>query len=364
MDEKTCVAWLKVYDAFCYSLSKLLFLLSKMSVVELSNLKQGRLQALGCSGYVQDRLLCPDKKRLTETLKWLEEDKHHLITLDQASYPPLLRHIGQPPPLLFVAGELDLLTQPQLAIVGSRQASQSALALAHEWAHDLSGRVLITSGLALGVDAAAHKGALLAGQRTLAVLGSGLLNIYPRQNRQLASQLTDFGALISEFPLRAAPAAHHFPRRNRIISGLSLATLIIEARLKSGSLITAEFAMEQGREVLVVPGSIRNPMAAGSNKLLQMGAQVVTQFADLEQALPEIQGLTELDKSLSNQRSSSKPLDLGTARLLECVGFEPTGMDVILHRCQLPVASAAAKLTELELAGYIYKEAIGYTRVK
>ena len=357
-------AWLKVYHAFYYQVPKLLNLLKAYRVEHIPQLSAKTLERYQCSKDTVDRLKHPDVNWLKQALVWLQSSRHHLLTVDSGHYPAILRHIVESPPVLFVAGSVDILTRPQLAVIGSRTASHAALEIAFEWAHELSRHLLITSGLAKGVDSAAHRGALKAGQPTIAILGSGLLNIYPHQNKALATQVIENGALVSEFPLEVGPMAYHFPRRNRIISGLSLATLIVEARLQSGSLITAEFALEQGREVLVVPGSVRNPLAAGSNKLIQLGAQIVTSVEDILQAIPNFQSVNSVDSAAAHQTSSVKQLDLEMRRLLECVDFEPTGMDVILSRSQFSMQKAATYLFELELAGYIYKEALGYTRVK
>jgi DNA processing protein len=356
--------WLKVYHAFYYSIRNLLALLKKYPIEQIPRLPSNILKRYRCSDDLIKRLRHPDANMIDATLKWLQAGNHHLLTLDSVNYPSILNHIYDPPPLLFIAGDPSLLNRDQLAVVGSRSASRGAMDVALEWSHDLSQHLLITSGLAIGVDGAAHRGALQAGQPTIAVLGGGIDNIYPRRHQALAQQVVENGALVSEFPLHTGPLAYHFPRRNRIISGLSLATLIIEARLRSGSLITAEFALEQGREVLVVPGSVLNPLAEGGNKLIQLGAQIVTSTTDILQSLPDYQSLIALDKAASNQTSSLKSLDLEARRLLECVGFEPTGMDVILSRCQFSIQKAASELLELELAGYIHKEALGYTRVK
>lgn len=229
-----------------------------------------------------EELLRPDNTAITQQLEWGAQLNQSILTLEDPAYPSLLKAIADPPPVLFVRGDPKILSKPQLALVGSRKPSPSGLRAAAEFAKGLvAAGWAITSGLAAGIDAASHKGALSTGGTTVAVLGSGLDQIYPAQNKGLATQIASRGALVSEFPPHTPPLAMHFPRRNRIISGLCLGVAVVEAALRSGSLITAKLALEQGREVFAVPGSIYNPLSQGCHILIQEGAKLVTGPADV-----------------------------------------------------------------------------------
>ena len=217
----------------------------------------------------------PEWPAVQQDLAWLQADNHSLVTLGDPRYPPRLLEITDPPPVLFVAGNVETLSRPQLAMVGSRHATPAAAETAHDFAEALASiGITITSGLAFGIDAASHRGALAGDGFTLAVLGCGPDQVYPRQHAQLVRQIsTSGGAVVSEFPVGVGPLPHHFPRRNRIISGLSVGVLVVEAAVQSGSLITARFAMEQGREVLAMPGSIHNPLAPRLSRVDSTGGQ-------------------------------------------------------------------------------------------
>ena len=225
----------------------------------------------------------PDEKLIATTEKWMSQShKNQVIFFTQAPYPKLLGEISSLPPILYVSGDIDLLSKPQIAMVGSRNPSSTGLDIAMQFAFELATQNMgVTSGLAIGIDTACHTGALNANGKTIAVLGSGLHYIYPKKNSALAEKIIENGCLVSEWPLHTPPKAEHFPRRNRIISGLSLGTVVIEAALQSGSLITAHYATEQNREVFAVPGSIRNPMSTGCLALIQQGAKCVTSVDDI-----------------------------------------------------------------------------------
>lgn len=304
----------------------------------------------------------PDMALIAQQHRWADQPNHHILTLDHPDYPPLLKTIADPPPVLFVKGQVSFLSQPQLAMIGSRRPSFSGVETARAFSKVLAQEGLtITSGLASGIDTASHKGALEIGGKTIAVLGSGLEHIYPACNRALADEIAAQGALVSEFPLETSPIARHFPRRNRIISGLSLGVLVVEATLKSGSLITARLAGEQGREVFAIPGSIHNPLAEGCHALIQQGAKLVA-------AIPDI--LTEFKHGLSQcctipaaiPSRSEAPLDSDDRKLLECIGFEPVSVDQIVQRAGWPAAQVTARLVALELWGYVCVTARGYER--
>ncbi|MDR2305636.1 MAG: DNA-processing protein DprA [Paucimonas sp.] len=279
-------------------------------------------------------------------MAWLERPGQYLLMWDQPGYPALLGEIDDPPPLLFVAGEPTLLERPQLAIVGSRRATPPALDTAGAFARCLAqAGFTITSGLALGVDGAAHRGALQAGGSTIGVLGTGLQKLYPQRHRDLARAMVDNGsALVSEYPLDAGPLAANFPRRNRIISGLSLGVLVVEASLASGSLITARLAAEQGREVYALPGSIHHPGAKGCHQLIRDGASLVE---NVEQILETLGGWRNLPPA-----SVDKPVH----PLLALLHVAPQTSEGLAHSSGQPLAQVLASLTELELEGRVSNE--------
>ncbi|QXH35815.1 DNA-processing protein DprA [Pseudomonas muyukensis] len=280
-------------------------------------------------------------------MAWLERPDQHLLMWDRPGYPALLGEIDDPPPLLFVAGNPVLLERPQLAIVGSRRASAPALDTAGAFSRCLSqAGFVITSGLAVGVDGAAHRGALTVGGQTVAVLGTGLQKLYPQRHRELARAIIDSGsALVSEYPLDAGPLAGNFPRRNRIISGLSLGVLVVEASLASGSLITARLAAEQGREVYAIPGSIHHPGAKGCHQLIRDGALLVE---SVQQILDSLRGWQNLPPAaVDNPRHP----------LLALLHAAPHTSEGLAHSSGKPLAEVLASLTELELEGRVSNEA-------
>jgi DNA processing protein len=290
-------------------------------------------------------------------VRWIESSGVHLIPCTSPDYPVLLRQIGRPPVVLYVLGDKAVLHSAQLAMVGSRNPTASGRANATEFAKYFARCGLtITSGLALGIDGASHEGALGAGGCTVAVCGNGLDSVYPREHRALAERIRERGALVSEFPPRTRPWPAHFPQRNRIISGLSLGTLVVEAAKGSGSLITAREAAEQGREVFAIPGSIHSALSRGCHELIRNGAKLVETAADV---------LEELKLSVPPQilaRTTSAPADTGMRpsvldkdyeMLLDALGFEPATVDVIVERTGLPSGTVASMLLILELQGRI-----------
>ncbi len=300
---------------------------------------------------------CPWLTELTErTLQWLEHPDHHCIVLGSAHYPPKLASIASPPPLLYVSGDLDLLSQPGVGIVGSRQSAPPTLSSTAGIAAKLaSAGLVITSGMALGVDQAAHHAALEVDGMTMAVAGTGLDRVYPARHRHLAQAIAEHGALISEFPLGASPQPHHFPRRNRIISGLSLGVVVIEATLKSGTLTTARHAMEQGREVMVLPGSINNPLSKGCHALIKSGATLVETAEDiLAEIAPQIDTTTLKTAGSSRQVTDRQSAECDNSHaFLHAMGYDAIGVDMLAERLKAPVASVLATLVTLELSGQI-----------
>lgn len=302
----------------------------------------------------------PNHATIESTMRWLENNHHHLIFWDDCLYPPALSHIASAPIALFVAGDPHLLSQPQIAIVGSRNPSFTGLELAAQFASELSeAGLIITSGMAIGIDTASHQGAMKSNGKTIAVLGSGLQKIYPKKNQTLSEKIIDNGCLLSEFPLNTDPCQLHFPRRNRIISGLSLGTLVVEAALKSGSLITAHYALEQNRDVFAIPGSPRNPLSAGCLSLIQQGAKCVTDVQDILSELKCTFNVKLTKKSFQHKLA----LDCHDNPVLACIDDEVTTIDQICTRSKLSAQSVAATLLQLEMDGVVKRLFGGFIRV-
>lgn len=285
-------------------------------------------------------------------LRWLERPDRHLVTLHDPRYPPLLKEIHDPPPALFVSGDPDRLRQWQVALVGSRNPTPAGRETAAGLAAALVRHGLaVTSGLAAGIDAAAHRGALAADGITVAVAGTGLDRVYPARHRRLAGEIAGHGALLSEFPLGTPPLPEHFPRRNRIISGLTLGTVVIEAAVRSGSLITARTALEQGREVFAVPGSIHNPLAHGCHALIRAGAKLVEDIHDILEELGPLAGAVNADTG--GRSGANDGLGADARAVLEQIDYDVTSIDVLVERTGYPVEQLCPILLELELANYI-----------
>lgn len=307
----------------------------------------------------------PDRAWIATVLAWAELPDAHILTRADPRYPPLLAEIADAPTLLYVRGDPLLLADPQLAVVGSRNPSPGGLEITRELARALAGfGLIVTSGLAVGVDAAAHTAALERG-RTIAVLGTGPDRVYPAVHRDLARRIAECGALVTELAPGVGPLARHFPRRNRIIAGLSLGTLVTEAALRSGSLITARQAAEQGRDVFAVPGSIRNPLARGCHALIRDGARLVEDAAEvLAELAPRLRGaLEEAARSRPAPEAPDGPgspriagdagLDPDYRRLLDALGYEPSAPDELIARTGLPAQSVSSMLLVLELEGHV-----------
>lgn len=287
------------------------------------------------------------------TLEWLEADENHrLLSIEDTDYPPLLRELNDAPPLLFCKGRSELLQQPQLAMVGSRHCTPGGAKTAYEFSSLLSQAGLtITSGMALGIDTQAHQAALDQGGATVAVVGTGIDRIYPATNRQLAHAIAAEGLMVSEFPLGTPPLSQNFPRRNRIISGLSIGTLVIEAAARSGSLITARNSAEQGREVFAVPGSIHNPLVKGCHQLIRDGAKLVDQASDIIDDVASLLGYVA--SQANTESSSSMELAADYQQLLDSMGFDPVSFDDLAERSGLTIEQLSSMLLILELNDYI-----------
>ena len=291
---------------------------------------------------------------ISADLQWLyKSDNHHILTLDDENYPELLTQIPDPPPVLFVLGNPGYLHRDQIGIVGSRHASTIGLKNAELFARELSqSEWLITSGLAIGIDGTAHRACVESGYPSIGVLGCGIDQIYPKRHRSLFQQMSLCGTIVSEFPIGTPPLARHFPQRNRIISGLSKGVLVIEAAVGSGSLITAEQAMEQGREVFAIPGNIHSPQSQGCNQLIQQGAKLVSCAEDI---------ISEFGFS-SNPRHPI-PTEQTDDPILAAIDYELTPLDLIIERTQLSMARLSERLLELELDGQILQSPGGYLKL-
>lgn len=307
-------------------------------------------------------------REVARDLAWLADHPEvTLLSVDDADYPSLLREIRRPPPLLFILGDPTCLNLPQVAIVGSRNPTPGGSDNAYQFARFLAGAgFVVTSGLALGVDGAAHAGALAADGRTVAVLGTGIDRLYPARHRRLAEDIVARGgALVSEFPLETRSNASNFPQRNRIISGLSCGTLVVEAAVQSGSLITAKLALEQNREVFAIPGSIHNPLARGCHKLIREGAKLVETGQDVVEELGALLGFQQVGLDYLSSYSGSPEIALEPAEtaLLQAMGYDPVDADTLAQRTALGVGVIAAQLIGLELKGVISSTPGGYVRV-
>ena len=292
-----------------------------------------------------------DTALVQRSIDWLQQSGNHLLTLADQRYPRALLETTDPPLLLFVMGRVELLDHAALAVVGSRTATPRGTRDAEAFAQALSDAGLtIISGLALGIDSAAHRGGLSGASSSVAVVGTGLDKVYPARNRELAHRLAIEGALISEFPLGTPPLAANFPRRNRVISGLARGCLVVEAALRSGSLITARQALEQGREVFAVPGSIHSPLSKGCHWLIKQGAKLVETAQDVLEEL----GLVAVATGVSAPREDDgAPLQPHESAVLAAMGFEPVDLDTICQRTNLAADAASALLLKLELEGYL-----------
>lgn len=352
------------------------------------------LTQVGLSEAQVRALTQPNWTHIDRQFDWMQRTHTQMQVYTAPEYPPQLREISSLPLVLFVQGNPALLHQPQLAMVGARTPTAKGREIAQHFAEVL-GRagLVITSGLALGIDGASHQGALIASAKTIAVLGCGLDTIYPQAHQGLAQEiLAAGGSLVSEFLPGTLPRAQHFPRRNRIISGLSLGVLVVEAANKSGSLITARYALEQNREVFAIPGAIHNPLAKGCHQLLKQGAKLVETAQDVLEELPEFRQSFQVadfepilkpdkmlpdtklaaeqvaalpmrsDKSSSKQSHEVLKVEPMDQVLLKCLGFETTPVDVIIQRTGLSAEQVSSRLSMLELQGQVLQVPGGYVK--
>ncbi len=306
----------------------------------------GRLEVRSVVGSRADLLFDFDATAAIDAaLRWQEHPEQHIVTLADEAYPQTLLQVSDPPTLLYVRGRIELLNRPSLAIVGSRNPTPQGLKTAEDFARNLAAQNLcIVSGLALGIDAAAHRGALAGEGETVAVIGTGADRIYPARNKELAIAIAEHGAIVSEFPLGTPPLAANFPRRNRIISGLSHGVLVVEAAPESGSLITARLAAEQGREVFAIPGSIHSPMSRGCHKLIKQGAKLVETAEDV---------LEELGGNGSSQTPEKTTEAAPEHPVLSALGHGPCALDELAATTGLSADQLLAELLTLELDGLL-----------
>lgn len=331
-------------------------------ITTLFDSDDGALRVLGLQSAQIQQMRWP-LPVVEQGLSWAAESGNHLLCPDDPAYPALLKEIPGAPLLLYCRGNVSSLSLPQLAMVGTRHPTYAGKDNATRLCAELVGCGLaITSGLALGIDGVCHQQALASGGITLAVLGSGLDCLYPKRHQGLAMQILEQeGLLVSELAPQQGPLAEHFPRRNRIISGLSLGTLVVEAAEQSGSLITARYALEQGREVFAVPGAPQNAQAAGCNRLLQQGAKLVLNAADILEEFPRL----VLPPGPANGSSEAQHnSELPYADLLDNVDYETTSVDTVAERARLPVDVVLGRLVELELVGAVMAVAGGYVRAR
>ena len=331
---------------------------------------ENQLQSIGLSPTQTKRIHELDSKEIERDLAWLDHTDHGILFYDDPAFPQQLLEISDPPYALFYIGDIDYLQQSQLAMVGSRTPTAAGKQIAENFAHHLSDAGLtITSGLAHGIDAASHQGALKGIAGTVAVVANGLHTIYPKANTKLAEAVSQNGCLITESPVGTEPHKGLFPRRNRIISGLSLGTLVVEAAINSGSLITTRHAMEQGREIFAIPGSIHNPLAKGCHSLIKSGAKLVETASDiLEELLPlvnssSIRHTSAAETSTSSSENPVDELDSSYQTLLKQMEYEPVSIDELVERSSMSAPEIASMLLILELQGQVVSKSGLYSRV-
>lgn len=344
---------------------KKLLLVETFSLKGLFLLSSAQLKQAGLSTKQIEQIISPDWDFIATIKAKTEKIGGKVICYDDPYYPQQLKQIYDPPLVLFVLGQLSLLNQTQIAIVGSRAATHSALAFAKQLASQLvQQNIIVTSGLALGIDGAAHQGAFIDNQaKTIAVIATGLDKIYPSRHHSLADKIVKYqGLILSEFLPGTLAKAGHFPRRNRLISGLSLGVVVIEAEIKSGSLITARCALEQNREVFAVPGSINNPMSKGCHWLIKQGAKLIEDYVDIIEELDLLTVQTYIDVQQKDVKNNSQ--DLFIDPLLASVDYETTTIDTLVARSDLTTAEVLIELTTLELKGLVTAVPGGYIRSK
>ena len=325
------------------------------TVDDIASQPRSRLLESGLSAEKCDAIATPDEKAISVALDWFQHDRHHLVAWGQDAYPEMFTQIPGPPLALYVNGNVEALHMPALAIIGSRNPTAGGQRNAHDFSKHLASQgFAIVSGLAQGIDTSAHEGALDAGGKTIAFLGTGIDRVYPAANRRLAHAIAEDGALVSEYPLGAPPERWHFPERNRLISGLCLGTLVVEAARRSGSLITARLAAEQGREVFALPGSIHNALARGCHELIRQGAKLVETAGDILSELQPLAGHMQetADESVTKDPAPPEPDD-DYAELRKVLSHDPASIDELEKKSGLTIDQLSSMLLILELHGEV-----------
>lgn len=357
--------WLAVKQIKGLRVSQLLKILEFKTLPELFSCNSTTLAAYGFKPEQINTINHINFSEIEPLLNWQQQKpEHHIIHYQSKDYPERLKQISSPPLVLYAIGDIQLLHQPQIALVGSRSASHYGQDNAFQFAKALAQfGLVVTSGFAAGIDGHAHKGALEAEGKTIAVLGTGPDVIYPKRNLQLYQKIIESGLVISEFAPGTQARAQHFPRRNRIISGLSLGVLVAEAALKSGSLITTKFALEQNREIFAIPGSIHDPRSKGCHQLIQQGAKLVQTVEDIVEELPNFDNTMNLSFFSKNNEKNNKE-NFTSNELLVKLDYEVTSIDELVERTQQPVDLVLSQLLDLELQGLIAATSGGYIRLR
>ena len=348
-------AWLILSQAYL-GVGELAALLSRFGgVTAIVEQSLHNLKSSGLSEEKSAAIVSPDNDQLAEAIGWLDHDSHNVVAYGQDTYPELLSQISDPPLLLYVNGDIGALHLPSLAIVGSRNPTRGGLRNSFEFSRHLARQGFsIVSGLAEGIDTAAHRGAIDAGGRTMAFLGHGIDRVYPAMNRELAHEISENGAIVSEYPIGTRPLRRHFPERNRLISGSCLGTLVIEAARRSGSLITARLAAEQGREVFALPGSIHNPLSRGCHALIRQGAKLVETADDiLSELAPLGHHLLQSPAQTSPAEEPLRIMDDDYVELRTLLGHDPISIDELATQSRLTIEQLSSMLLILELHGEV-----------
>ncbi|WP_299494054.1 DNA-processing protein DprA [uncultured Shewanella sp.] len=337
-----------------------------MQITELRDRIESGVTKWPFQGTLTQTVFKTDLALVELALRWQDSDpEHHIIYPQHSMYPPLLKELPDPPSVLFIKGNIEHLLIPSIAIVGSRSATQTGLTIAYQLASELARMGLnVVSGMAIGIDGAAHQGALDVNGTSFAVLGTGADIIYPKRHAKLYYVLSQQGCIVSEFWPQVKAYGGNFPKRNRIISGLSMGTLVVEAARKSGSLITARLAMEQGREVFAVPGNILTGQSQGCHDLLRNGAKLVDNAQDIVEELPALCDFHLEQVKSRHHIEVDKASDLPFASLLASVGYETTPIDVVVEHSGKTIELVLEQLLELELQGWVTAVPGGYVKLK
>ncbi len=363
--QKDLPAFLQLYHSLNFSRSRLVRLLDSFDG-DAHRVLQSSPASLQASGFDQQTIRRIRQRQpggVATDLAWAEQPANHLICYQDDAYPELLRQIPDHPVMLYACGNIELLKMPQIAIVGSRNCTPGGAQNAFDFAMQCAAAGLcVTSGLALGIDSAAHRGALEIGGSTIAVMGTGLDRVYPWRNRKLAAEIIDRGLMLSEFAPGTVARPANFPQRNRIISGLAMATLVVEATARSGSLITARLAAEQGREVFALPGSIHNPQSRGCHRLIRDGASLIETAEEIAAELGSLFDFaTHQQSPVANHTVA---LDSEHRSLLESIGYDPVHCDLLVQRSGLTIDKLSSMLVTLELNDLIQSAPGGcYVRI-